>query len=181
MYSSSNTKPCTLLLLVGLKGAGKTFIGTVLEKHLDVRFLRIEPIFLELMRQAPALTGIPLEQRGFQMVLDRLDQLAQQHLALCIESTGTARTLLELLAALQRGYQVLLIQVQAPFETCAARVKTRDTAAHIPVSDDRLQEINQIAQQVELPWDLQIDNAEFLTESAIVQAVEALLQAKVRT
>ena len=42
-------------MLVGLKGVGKTFIGSVLEKYLDVKFLRIEPIFLEVMRLAPEL------------------------------------------------------------------------------------------------------------------------------
>lgn len=44
--NSANTKQNILLLLVGLKGAGKTFAGTLLEKHLNVKFLRIEPIFL---------------------------------------------------------------------------------------------------------------------------------------
>lgn len=89
MYSSSNTKPCNLLLLVGLKGSGKTFTGGVLEKYLDVKFLRIEPIFLGLLQREPALAGIPLEQRGFQIVLEKLDELAQSHSTLCIESTGT--------------------------------------------------------------------------------------------
>ncbi len=92
MYSSYNTKPCNLLLLVGLKGVGKTFIGSVLEKYLDVKFLRIEPIFLEMLRLEPGLEGIPLEKRGFQIVLEKLDELAQSHSTLCIKSTGTAHT-----------------------------------------------------------------------------------------
>ncbi len=45
IYRSFNTNPCVLLLLVGLKGAGKTFIGHVLEKQLEIEFLQIEPIF----------------------------------------------------------------------------------------------------------------------------------------
>jgi predicted ABC-type ATPase len=176
MYSSANTNPCVLLLLVGLKGSGKTFIGHVLEKHLDVKFLPIEPIFLGLMRQEPDLTGVALEQRGFQRVLDTLDQLAQQHSMLCIESTGTAHTFSALMAALRQGYQVLLIQIQAPLDICIARVRNRDTSAHIPVSNHRLREINEVALQVELAWDLQIDNSEFQEEHKIVQAVEALLR-----
>ena len=62
MYFSSNKKQCTLLMLVGLKGVGKTFIGSVLEKYLDVKFLRIEPIFLEVMGVEPELQGIALEK-----------------------------------------------------------------------------------------------------------------------
>jgi predicted kinase len=175
MYSSSNTLPCNLLLLVGLKGAGKTFIGGVLEKHLDVKFLRIEPIFLELMRVEPGLKGIPLEQRGFQLMLDQLDQLAQDSSPLCIESTGAAHTFPELLAALRQGFRVSLIHVQAPITTCIERVMNRDASAHIPVSQERLQEINERAALVQLPWDLEIDNSRFQDEAAIAQQVRELL------
>lgn len=175
MYSSSNTKQCTLLLLVGLKGVGKTFIGSLLEKHLDVKFLRVEPIFLELMRLEPELAGIDLEKRGFQIVLDKLDELAQVNDTLCIESTGTAHTFLQFLTALSQGFRVLIIRIQAPFNTCIERVMTRDKSLHIPVSDDRLREINERALLVNLTWDLEINNSEFEDEDVIVESVKNIL------
>ncbi len=178
MYLSSNTKQCNLLMLVGLKGVGKTFIGTVLEKYLDVKFLRVEPIFLEVMRLEPELQGIALEKRGFQIVLTELARLAEEYPTLCIESTGTAHTFSELLTALRQGFRVFLIHVQAPMNTCIERVMTRDTSAHIPVLDNRLREINERALLVDLPWDLEIDNSEFQNESVIVQTVKALLESK---
>lgn len=176
MYSTLNTKPCNLVLLVGLKGSGKTFIGSVLQKYLDVKFLRIESIFLNLLQQEPELAGIPLEQRGFQIVLAKLDELAQSNSTLCIESTGTAHTFLELLAALRQGFRVLIVHVKAPLDTCVERVMTRDASVHIPVSDHRLKEINERAWLVDLPWDLEIDNSEFQDETAIVESVKRLLQ-----
>lgn len=176
MYASFNTKPCTLLLLVGLKGSGKTFTGIVLEKHLDVRFLRIESIFLDLLQREPNLEGIPLEQRGFQIVLEQLDELAQSHATLCIESTGTAHTFPEFLAALRQGFRVFIIRIKALPETCIERVMSRDASAHIPVSDDRLAEINARALQVDLPWDLEIDNSKFQDEVAIAKSVSAFLR-----
>ncbi len=178
MYLSQNTKPCTLVLLVGLKGSGKTFTGGVLEKHLGVKFLRIEPIFLGLMQREPELAGIPLEQKGFQIVLDRLDELAQVHSAVCIESTGTAHTFSALLAALQQGFRVLMIQIKAPMSACLERVMARDASVHIPVSDHRLREINERALLVDLPWDLVIDNSEFQDERAIADAVSTLLSSQ---
>lgn len=176
MYSSFNTKPCNLLLLVGLKGSGKTFTGSVLENYLGVKFLRIEPIFLEILRLEPGLEGIPLEQRGFQIVLEKLDQLAQSHSTLCIESTGTAYTFPELLAALRQSFRVFIIHLKAPLDTCIERVMTRDLSDHIPVSDHRLKEINERALLVDLPWDLEIDNSKFQDETAIVESVKKLLQ-----
>lgn len=153
-HLSINTKPCNLLLLVGLKGAGKTFTGGVVEKYLDVKFLRIEPIFLEILRQEPELAGIPLEQRGFQIVLEKLDELAQSNSTLCIESTGAAHTFPELLAALRQGFRVFMVHMKAPLDTCIERVMTKDASAYIPVSDHRLKEINERALLVDLPWDL---------------------------
>lgn len=139
---------------MGLKGAGKTFTGGVVEKYLDVKFLRIEPIFLEILRQEPELAGIPLEQRGFQIVLEKLDELAQSNSTLCIESTGAAHTFPELLAALRQGFRVFMVHMKAPLDTCIERVMTKDASAHIPVSDHRLKEINERALLVDLPWDL---------------------------
>jgi chromosome partitioning protein len=175
VYSSSNTKPCTLVLLVGMKGAGKTFIGSVLENYLNVKFLRIEPLFLDLMQSEPLLKGMDLEYRGFQIVLDHLDALAKEHAVLCIESTGAALTFTDFLTTLQQHFQVILIRVQAPLETCIERVMSRDQSAHIPVSDHRLQEINERAAQVSLPWDLVIDNSTFQSEEAIAHQVRAVL------
>jgi shikimate kinase len=118
MYSSSNQKICNLLLLVGLKGSGKTFIGTTLENHLDIKFLRIEAIFLDLLRLNPKLEGIPFEQQGFQSVLEKLDELAQFHATLCIESTGTAHTFSELLATLHQSFRVFLVHPESHGERC---------------------------------------------------------------
>ena len=51
----------SVLILVGPKGSGKTYIGSLVERELGVRFLRVEPIFLENMRGSH-LTGTALEE-----------------------------------------------------------------------------------------------------------------------
>ncbi|WP_254567319.1 hypothetical protein [Oscillatoria sp. HE19RPO] len=87
MYFSTNTTPCTLLILVRLKGAGKSFIGKTLEKSLPIKFVLIESIFLDVIQKCPHLQGSDLEQPGFTQVLKTLDYLALTHPVLCIEST----------------------------------------------------------------------------------------------
>ncbi|HEY9816669.1 MAG TPA: AAA family ATPase [Candidatus Obscuribacterales bacterium] len=177
MYSSSNTRTCTLLILVGPKGAGKTFIGTALESHLKIKFLNIESIFLDLLRQKPDLNGIAMEHQGFQLVLDQLDKLALIHPTLCIESTGTAQTFSDLMATIRQHFRVVLVRVYAPLETCLERVKARDAAIHLPVSEARLRQINAYAAAVTAPWDVELDNSAFLPETAIAQAIHPLVQA----
>jgi hypothetical protein len=42
----------SVLVLVGPKGSGKTYVGTLTNKELGVPFLRVEPIFLENLRKS---------------------------------------------------------------------------------------------------------------------------------
>jgi shikimate kinase len=37
-----------LYLLIGPKGAGKTYIGTLVDRHTEIQFIRVEPIWLNL-------------------------------------------------------------------------------------------------------------------------------------
>ena len=37
-----------LFMLIGSKGSGKTYIGTLVNRHTDIVFLRVEPIWLGL-------------------------------------------------------------------------------------------------------------------------------------
>ena len=37
-----------LFMLIGPKGSGKTHIGTLVNQHTDIVFLRVEPIWLSL-------------------------------------------------------------------------------------------------------------------------------------
>lgn len=55
-----------------------------------------------------------------------------------------------------------IVQVKALLDTCIERITARDASAHIPVSGDRLTEINERALLVNLPGDLEIDNCTFI-------------------
>ncbi len=37
-----------LYILIGLKGSGKTYIGNLVDWHSRIKFLRVEPIWLNL-------------------------------------------------------------------------------------------------------------------------------------
>lgn len=40
--------PQSLYMLIGPKGSGKTHIGILVQEHTDIRFIRVEPIWLQL-------------------------------------------------------------------------------------------------------------------------------------
>lgn len=68
----------TLYVLIGPKGSGKTHVGTKVNQHTSIKFLRVEPIWLNL---APG-------EDGWQRVEHEIDQLFEQHDRIMIESLG---------------------------------------------------------------------------------------------
>lgn len=164
----------TVFILVGPKGTGKSFIGDLLNRKLGVHFLRVEPIFIENMKTSK-LTGKARDEEGFLKVLAEIDSLLSQKDTITIESTGASGFFPSFLDSLRKKYSVRLIAVRTPLNRCLERVKTRDQSIHIPVSDDRVNEINAIASRVQLPWDLEIDNSGPATEESIVLQFETLL------
>lgn len=167
----------TVLLLVGPKGSGKSFIGSLIAERLGVPFLRAEPIFLENLGGS-RLTGPARDEEGFAKVYAEVTRRLVESPRVALESTGASDAFFPFLSALRARYRVLLVSVRAPAEVCLERVRTRNPAAHLSVSDDNVVAINGRAAQVRLAWDLEIDNGGPASPEAIVTAVRGLLHAQ---
>lgn len=165
----------TVIVLVGPKGAGKTFVGSTLERHLPLAFVRVEPIFLALYEQDPSTPDDSYE--GYARVETVLKEVLSSQPVVCIETTGAAPVFERFLDSLHRSYRLLLIKVTASPDVCVARVRSRDQAVHIAVSDRRLDEINERARRVTLPWALVLENDVPLSVKGIVERVGALISA----
>jgi shikimate kinase len=163
-----------VLVLVGPKGSGKTYIGSLVERELGVYFLRVEPIFLQNIRSS-RLTGTALDEEGYLKVLAEMDSVLTREPGIIIESTGASDAFPAFLHALRSRYEVTLVSIRTPLERCLERVRSRDQTMHIPVSDDRVAEINERAAVVRLPWDLEIDNSGPASSDVIIDHVRRLL------
>jgi shikimate kinase len=137
-----------LYILTGPKGAGKTYIGTLVHRHTDIHFLRVEPVWLALAE----------EENGWQKVEQTIDDLFQSHDRVMIESLGAGEGFKGMLKNLKSKYVVRMVKIETELPKCLDRVKSRDQRDHIPVSDDRVAEYNQIAAKVEYDWYAIIDN-----------------------
>ena len=76
----------TLIILVGPKGSGKTYIGTLLEKRLRIPFFRVEKVWLQLKEEKLYLSHL---KKGYQNVNKEIDIQFTKSKKLIIESTGT--------------------------------------------------------------------------------------------
>jgi hypothetical protein len=98
----------------------------------------------------------------------------QTHDKLMIESLGIGDGFSKFHATLAEKYAIKMIRVYADLETCFKRVKTRNYAEHIAVSDHRVVELNQIAATVNYDWDLEINNNDLATDKDIVAVIQSI-------
>lgn len=154
----------TLYMLIGPKGSGKTHIGTLVDRHTDIRFIRVEPIWLSLQ---------PGED-GWKKVEHVIDTTFETHAAVMIESLGAGDGFRGFHASLARKYPIKMIRVVADLGTCLERARTRGTADHIAVSDDKVVEYNEIAARVHYDWALEIHNDPPASDDAILAALHRL-------
>lgn len=154
----------TLFVLVGPKGSGKTYIGTVVDLYTDIVFLRVEPIWLSLERG----------EEGWEKVEAVIDRMFQINDKVMIESLGIGEGFGKFHASLAEKYSVKMILVYANLETRFIRVKTRNSAEHIAVSDYRVEELNQLASTLTYTWDLEINNTGLVLDKDIIDAIQSI-------
>ena len=155
----------SLIILIGPKGSGKTYIGGRIEKLTRIKFLRVEPLWLNLAEG----------EDGWGRVEREIDTLFIQHDKVIIESLGAGEGFNRMYASLKGKYEVKLIKVETDLEECLRRVKSRDNADHIPVSDEKVREYNRIATSVDHPWDAIIDNNGPATDEKILNTIAPLV------
>jgi shikimate kinase len=153
-----------LYMLIGPKGAGKTYIGVLVNQYTDITFLRVEPIWVSLQ---------PGED-GWKKVESIIDMMFKSHEKVMIESLGAGEGFRGFHASLAKKYLIKMIHIFADLDICLARVKNRNNIDHIAVSDDKVMEYNQIATSVTYNWALEIDNNGPAPDAEIIQAMRNL-------
>ena len=153
-----------LYMLIGLKGSGKTYIGTLADRHTGIKFLRVEPIWL----------GLQPGEDGWQKVEQAIDRLFLVNDRVMIESLGAGEGFRKFHESLEKKYSIRMIRVKASPETCLERVRNRSRQDHIPVSDAQVMEYNKIASMVNYEWDLEIDNDPPAADEKIIEALLSL-------
>lgn len=156
----------TIIMLIGPKGSGKTTIGLILERHTNIRFLCVESIWLKLS----------MGQDGWEAVEYEIDVCLEEVDLLAIESLGGSEGFEKLRHNLEKKYILKYVRVIAPLDICLQRVRSRDSSNHLPISDEKVEEYNQLAAKVILPWDSEINNHPPMTEEMIVDQIARIQQ-----
>lgn len=168
-----------LYILIGIKGSGKTTIGHMIMKRFGYRFLSVELYFKQWQSEAQ-LGGHVLEAHGYPKLLRLIEEEFNSTDTLIFESLG-ADYFGDFLAVLEMKYNVRLIHVLAPIETCVRRVVERNEklpTKHILMTSEKIMEINKIAATVKFDYCLTIENDPLVSEEEIVEKFQPIVGTK---
>jgi len=155
-----------IYILIGPKGSGKTYIGTLLQDQLHIPFLRVEDIALRVKKDRN-YTDAGYIQEVFQGIETAVRETLVTENALVFESTGLTEAFDQMLLRLQRDFQVTLIRIKTASDACLSRVRSRDQSIHINVSDDHVRAINAQVMDKVFAFDGEIDNTEASAEDIL--------------
>ena len=90
-----------IILLVGPKGSGKTHIGGLLQARLNIRFVRIEDIWLALQKERDDFLSPAYLAEGFARTLAHIEDELNAHDTICLETTAANETIRDYIARLR--------------------------------------------------------------------------------
>ncbi|HRQ49144.1 MAG TPA: shikimate kinase [Agriterribacter sp.] len=146
-----------IYLLIGQKGSGKSFIGTLMEKELGIKFIRVEDWAKKIKKNRNIDNEVYLKQVFEEIESGIRDSLTDKD-KIVFESTGLTEYFDLMLESLRRDFQVTTIGVYADRTTCLERVKSRDQEIHINISDDQVLMINEKVRKRNFETDFSIIN-----------------------
>jgi len=149
-----------IYILLGPKGSGKSFIGSLLEQERKIKFLRVEDIALQ-MRKGRKYDHPDYLIEVFKAIETHVRYNLESTDELIFESTGLTDQFDAMLIRLQQDFKVILIEVRANLSLCLERIKMRNQSIHIAVSDEHIHTINSavLAKKFPLQGILDNDNA----------------------
>ncbi|MCI0533472.1 hypothetical protein L0Y49_04610, partial [bacterium] len=156
----------TVYILMGPKGSGKTYVGTILQQYFGVRFLSVEKIFMQISHGRD-ISNKHFLKEGYDAVLSAIGEVLATLDGVCIESTGAFYYFPQFLKKLRTRYAVKLIRVLAPLPLCLERIQERDEKKHIPMSRTTIEEVYHKSMSLRYRYLLTINNTD-LTEREIL-------------
>jgi predicted kinase len=158
----------TIYLLIGPKGSGKSFIGKLMDEELGIRFIRVED-WAKSVKKERSVDDESYVREVFAMIEDGVRQVLKEFPQVVFESTGLSDAFDAMLERLCRDFRVVTIRVKAGDALCLERVKTRDQAIHVNVSDDQVNVINRNVAERNLPTDFTLENDNCSAEELVRQ------------
>ena len=155
-----------IFLLIGPKGSGKTFIGSIFKKRFNIDFIRVEDWFLDLKKSVD-IDDDKYVRQSSQTIEKGIREAILERDCIVFESTGLTVHFDNMLFSLKSDFTVVTIRINTDIELCLKRVQERDQTIHINISDDQVERINSMVVLKNQTTDFSIENSNKSTNSLI--------------
>ncbi len=162
-----------IFLLIGPKGAGKSYIGNLIEKFYNIKFIRVEDWAKKIKIKRAVNDESYIKEvfitieKGIRKTLEDLNEIV-------FESTGLTSYFDQMFCNLKKDFDVILIKIIAKQELCLKRVKIRELEIHINVSDKEVSQINDAFFNKNMKTNFVIDNNE-KNENELIDEIEKII------
>ncbi|WP_035608518.1 hypothetical protein [Haloferula sp. BvORR071] len=157
------------ILLVGPRGSGKSHIGLVLERHLGVRFLQVEPLWMAYLSECRETGRLPVIPEGIAKVHPEIRLALLEHGRLSVETTAASQEILEGLMKLRPREKTIVARITAPEELCQQRAEAKEPNPQFQMDAETIHNVNAMSKAAWVHADLELHNDD-LSDEAIVAA-----------
>ena len=167
-------KQKTIYVLIGMKGSGKTLIGTLMDQHFDIKFLRVED-WAKLIKGDRNLDDENYIQEVFENIEKGIRRTLQRSNQVVFESTGLTNYFKQMIYRLGEDHNLITIKIEADKQLCLQRIRSRDQSIHIQITDEQVNRINQMVLEQDLKCDYRIVNMQ-KTAHELLQELTGIVQ-----
>ena len=159
-------------LLIGPKGAGKSYIGRLMKKELGIAFLSVEEFFIRNLSN-PKEFNEKENIKVWQEIEDAIDKKLKKVDKISLESVGLFDSFQNFFKRIDAKYKVNLIKIETPLELCYQRIAGRDIEKHVKFSRENTQKINELSIQGKYKFNLVIPNSK-ISNTEIIKRIKKI-------
>lgn len=147
-----------IILLIGPKGSGKSYIGSLLEEKFGIKFIRVEDRAIKIKRERNINDEEYLAE-VFQAIEDTINNQLKYCEMISFESLGLSNQFDKMIENLRKQHILIIIKILCDPELCIERTRSRDQSMQIIISEDQIREINAKVMTRNYKTDYEISNS----------------------
>lgn len=145
----------------------------MLESRLGVHFFHVEPLWMAYHSACADAGKLVDIAEGVATVHPRIAEALTEHEHVCVETTGASPEILDDLLRLGDEYGLLTVKVAVPLDVCLERIRRRNPTQQIPMEEEMIRRVYELAESLEMPFDLVIKNLDLLDDEIVSRVAES--------
>lgn len=163
-----------IILLIGQKGSGKSYIGHLLEIECGIKFIGVEEALIKFINAADINDKFNQKQ-----IFEYIEHIVRVGLndanEVAFEATGATEYFDTMFYNLKKDYDVVTIGLLVDSNVCIERIKNRNKEKHFKVSNQQIEMINKLSREKQIRTDYVIENNECKEREVLIEEIKRII------